>query len=156
MFSQLACMTFPFVITFLYLYNYYEATKEKYPWQLFNVLHGTIFYCFLLIPKASIWDFIRIINTSALSTWMYGISMYHHFPIFVYPLWDWTRETTMTTVFHFGRHMILSFPPPTQNLNLWLLHIPEAPVFNQLACMTFLVGITYRYDYNCYDTRKEK
>ena len=156
MFSQLACMTFPFVITFLYLYNHYEATKEKFPWQLFLVLHGTIFYHFLLIPKASIWDFIRIINTSVLSTWMYGISIYHHFSIFVYPLWDWTRETTMTTVLHFGRHRILSFPPPTQNLNLWLLHIPEAPVSNQLACMTFPGGITYQYEYNCYDTRKEK
>ena len=62
----------------------------------------------------------------------------------------------MTTVLHFVIHRILSFPPPTQNLNVQLLHIPEAPVSNQLACMTFPVGITYRYEYNCYDARKEK
>ena len=138
MFSQLACMTFPFVITFLYLYNHYDATKETFPWQLFLVLHGTIFYHFLLIPKASIWDFIQIIiNTSVLSTCTYDNFSCRHFSMFVYPLWGWKRETTVQTVLHFGRHNISSLPSHTQNLNLWLLHIPETPVSNQLVHRTF-------------------
>jgi hypothetical protein len=150
-------MTFPFAIPLLCLYNHYEARIEKYPWQIFHFLNGATCCRFLLIPKPSIWDSIQIIiNTSVLSTCTYDNFSCRHFSIFVYPLWGWKREMTVKTVLHFGRHKISFLPSHTQNLNLWLLHIPETPVFNQLVCITFSVAIPILYQYNHYEAMKEQ